>query len=260
MSVDRLIWNHSPHGDYTARSGYHLALTISSHAPERVRGNSNGSSSGSQDANWKSLWKLKLPPKIIHFIWRACSESLPLGVELARRKIIMSPSCQRCNAPMETLMHVLTQCRGMDGIWKSQPFNLPNINPQDSMWTFFHLLRFSLDEDVFLLALVVCWKCWEIRNKDMHRSLLAIPPDIVLWSQRYLEAYKSAQTVQPPPPERTEQREQKEQNRESNKNSLVLPESARVPCIAAHSSVELFFFLSLLFLNLPSLSETYYHI
>lgn len=92
-------------------------------------------------------------------------------------------------------MHVFTQCRGMEGIWNSQPFNLPAIDPQGSMWAFFHSLRFSLDEDDFLLALVVCWKSWEIRNKDVHHSPYDIPPDIVLWCKNDLADYRSAQCV-----------------------------------------------------------------
>ena len=41
----------------------------------------------SQKTFWKSIWKMKVPGKIKHFLWKACTNSLPAKANLIKREI-----------------------------------------------------------------------------------------------------------------------------------------------------------------------------
>ena len=51
-----------------------------------------------------------MPNKIKTFVWRACTESFPTLVNLARRKVVLSNSCISCNREPEIVIHSLWGC------------------------------------------------------------------------------------------------------------------------------------------------------
>jgi hypothetical protein len=56
---DKLIWHFNREGSYSAKSGYKIALEVE-----------NLDAGDVKQGEWKKPWKLKLPLKIIHFLWR----------------------------------------------------------------------------------------------------------------------------------------------------------------------------------------------
>ena len=72
LPEDSLIWIGNKRGVFTVKSAYHIAAKIQS---DKDLGES--SSGDSRSIIWKKLWKMKLPPKIKIFAWRACVNSLP---------------------------------------------------------------------------------------------------------------------------------------------------------------------------------------
>lgn len=59
---------------------------------------------------WKVIWKVKLPMKIITFIWKLLHESLPVLTNLNRRGIQTSNRCLMCEEDEETMPHLFLQC------------------------------------------------------------------------------------------------------------------------------------------------------
>lgn len=66
---------------------------------------------------WTNIWKLNIPNKVKHFLWRACSDSLPTKRSLARRKFITNASCDLCPDQPEDVIHALWDCYGVKEIW-----------------------------------------------------------------------------------------------------------------------------------------------
>ena len=87
---DKIIWPHTPIGTFFIRSAYHFLLN--NHYGDRP-GPSNSSSSLGL---WKKIWDFPIPPKIRHFLWRACREALPTKSNLRRQKILVDPICDEC--------------------------------------------------------------------------------------------------------------------------------------------------------------------
>lgn len=66
---DSLIWHFDDQGLYSVKSRYRIAMEITSE--------SSTSSSTPPSDLWPNLWKVKVPPKIRIFLWRACKNLIP---------------------------------------------------------------------------------------------------------------------------------------------------------------------------------------
>ncbi|KAL2921546.1 hypothetical protein RDABS01_013037 [Bienertia sinuspersici] len=93
---DNIRWIGNSEGTFQVKDAYRFAL-----------GNEeNATSSTGVDNIWQQLWKLKLPPKVLEFAWRACWEALPHKANLCTKKVLTESSCFRCGATEHTF-HVL---------------------------------------------------------------------------------------------------------------------------------------------------------
>ena len=78
--VHNLFWLHTRDGRYTVKFGYWLGSLDG-------RENADIIPSEPDDVLWKTLWNLFCPPKLKHFIWRACVSSLVVNEERHQRHI-----------------------------------------------------------------------------------------------------------------------------------------------------------------------------
>ena len=68
---------------------------------------------------WNGIWKLKVPNKVRHFMWRASSESLPTNFNLCSRHILPDNNCALCEDHPEDVLHCLWLCDYAKSIWLS---------------------------------------------------------------------------------------------------------------------------------------------
>ncbi|KAK1371603.1 hypothetical protein POM88_037695 [Heracleum sosnowskyi] len=68
----------------------HWLAKLGHHSPWLLTNGSNA------EHLWKRLWSLNVPPKLQHFIWRACKGSLSVKERLNNRHIITDSVCQVC--------------------------------------------------------------------------------------------------------------------------------------------------------------------
>ncbi|XP_035547372.1 uncharacterized protein LOC118348908 [Juglans regia] len=151
---DKLIWQFTPNGIYTVKSGYYLGKELER---EKI-----GESSGkTMDCLvWRSIWKLKVPPATRMFVWRACSEVLPTMANLKRRKVIKDSSCLICKKEHETSGHALWGCSGAQDVWSQEL-----IGKLDSE---------ELNEAAITLRLI-----WARRNDVLHGKAFKHPREII---------------------------------------------------------------------------------
>ncbi|XP_060969908.1 uncharacterized protein LOC115713624 [Cannabis sativa] len=76
---------------------------------------------------WRALWKVKVPPKVLHLAWKAISGCLPTRSQLRTKHVPVDPRCVFCNSDEETIVHVLGRVALVDellmvawGIWKAR--------------------------------------------------------------------------------------------------------------------------------------------
>ena len=116
---DRLIWAENRSGKFTVKSAYALASEEKSCAT-RV----DYSDESTRRKIWKSIWVLKIPPKIKHFVWKAARGILATKSNLAKRKITSDGICELCGVSEETVCHLLWSCDHAKEVWSNSKFTL----------------------------------------------------------------------------------------------------------------------------------------
>ena len=79
---DRILWKHSSSGEYNVSAAYSLL-----HQNQSSTHLLNQRISNIPQVVWKLIWKVKLPLKIITFIWKILYDNIPIFVILNSRGI-----------------------------------------------------------------------------------------------------------------------------------------------------------------------------
>ncbi|XP_012852902.1 PREDICTED: uncharacterized protein LOC105972486 [Erythranthe guttata] len=100
-------------------------------------------------------------------------------------------------------MHVVLGCRSILQLWLGSPFYLKLNGEFPSFWTWLQFLKMSLSNDNFLLAVVVCWKLWDLRNNIIHGESGFRVDELVPWFKSYLVMFNEARSPTLPLKERS---------------------------------------------------------
>ncbi|KAL0292312.1 UNVERIFIED_CONTAM: hypothetical protein Sradi_6994400 [Sesamum radiatum] len=106
-SLDHLCWHYEKNGRYSVKSGYRL---LHQGLAPFVHGRGTGLTSY-QVANWKFIWKAKVPPKVRLFVLRAFRSSLPTVTNLAQLGVNVGGVYPRCGLEEEDVLHYLLRCQ-----------------------------------------------------------------------------------------------------------------------------------------------------
>ena len=126
---DKRIWLNQSSGQYTAKSGYFVALqkNYPMLAEPQVH-----------HQDWiQDLWKIPMTPKIMLLIWKIKHGALPVGEVLRARQIIPNSKCIRCDCS-ETIIHLFFHCEFARKVWELIPvsggFNCDQVVNFDAAW------------------------------------------------------------------------------------------------------------------------------
>ena len=167
---ERPIWNESKSGVFTMKSAYELL--------ERERRAAMGECSHRGELRWlwRKVWKLSIPGKVKHLIWRAYHETLPTNHHLQRRRIRSSGLCPICLQEDETTLHTLWQCPMARNMWAlilGHMQKLPNHGGDFSLFMQKIFLDFSKDDTEDWA--VITWAIWNARNRHVFDVIQSDP-------------------------------------------------------------------------------------
>jgi hypothetical protein len=119
------------------------------------------------DKDWKALWKIKAPGKMIIHLWRFIHDCLPSGLQLCRRHIPAVCDCIFCGRD-ESIEHSMLFCQFARVVWREIKQLFPrSLLRKDftatKFWLFDFLAR-SNEQQATVLA-VTFWHIWEARNE-----------------------------------------------------------------------------------------------
>ena len=153
-----------------------------------LEGRPSSSSSCSEKA-WTTLWKIKVPSKILVFVWRLAQRSMPSGAVLHHRKMATSARCELCGAENDTWRHSLLNCTMARCVWALVDDSLTEhmsmtTCPEAKEWLF-HMLE-TLPHAEFTKLIITLWAIWSARRKAIHESIFQSPEAIHGFIMRYL--------------------------------------------------------------------------
>ena len=146
---DEITWAYSKDGIYSVKTAYMLG---------------KGGSLDDFHRAWSNLWGLEVSPKVRHFLWRVCTNSLPVRMALKRRHIIDEALCPRCADEEETWQHVLFCCPRIRRIWDDYGCKemARDIEQEEFCDT---LVRWeALDKKMVQKGCFLAWNVWAERN------------------------------------------------------------------------------------------------
>ncbi|KAK6130986.1 hypothetical protein DH2020_035271 [Rehmannia glutinosa] len=171
----------------SVKSAYHVAVTTI----DMDGGNFDPRSSSSGPSPvWKKLWKLRVPARILHFMWRLLTDTLPVPHNLARRRIHVDSHCPLCNSSDTTTVHLFFQCPIAMQTWKLAGLDGPILHfqqPTASLWARDFIQDSPSNMSEFFT--VICNGIWYIRNKKIFDDHLPTPFAIVSSAGSLLSSY-----------------------------------------------------------------------
>ncbi len=159
--INRAIWNATPSGSYSVQLGY---TCLKADLRTLVEGENSYNQSCCQV--WRKFWKLQLPNKVKHFLWRAYHDTLSTHFNLYRKKIRDSPLCTICLQVAETVPHILWQCPLAQNTWATTqgPFQKMR-NEVDNFAQFLTSIFSRLQPEAVMEWVVISWAIWSARNQ-----------------------------------------------------------------------------------------------
>ncbi|KAF4385970.1 hypothetical protein G4B88_031105 [Cannabis sativa] len=158
MKDGMVEWDEGVIKDVLIKSAYSLlqAAKTSSNVPNNL-------------GLWRQLWQLKLPPKVVNFLWRVSTNSLPSRFQLSTKTIPIDPRCPFCLAAPETALHVLVRCSFAQSCWRRS--HVPSVAPGAIVFTSWFeggLKAWNVAES--LEAAMILWSIWKHRNELVWNS------------------------------------------------------------------------------------------
>ncbi|KAM6563495.1 hypothetical protein CsatB_023493 [Cannabis sativa] len=171
MSSDLWYWLHDASGVFTVKSAYSLLQSMKSirDIPDSSR-------------FWQLLWQLQLPPKVLNFLWRASTNSLPTRFHLSIKYLPIAATCPFCLAAPETTLHVLVRCSFAQSCWSKVPITAVAPDAMSfSSWFEAGLASWNTAEA--LEVGMVCWSIWTHRNDLVWNSKHPDAGEVVAMAQ-----------------------------------------------------------------------------
>ncbi|GJN37087.1 hypothetical protein PR202_gb26009 [Eleusine coracana subsp. coracana] len=168
LMEDIRAWAYEKNGVYSVRSAYRLLKDMQI-AEKDYAENSPASSEGPGQW-WKHLWKMKVPPKVRIFWWRAIHEFLPAKSILSQRHIAKESFCPDCGNELESIYHTMFECTYAFRFWECIK-DLTSIKPpllHPDTWAKDLLVGQVCKPDDKALIACCCWSLWTGRNSRRH--------------------------------------------------------------------------------------------
>ncbi|XP_060969704.1 uncharacterized protein LOC133036942 [Cannabis sativa] len=168
LDVDTRYWSKEPSGFYSVKSSYQYLQEL------------KGDWSIQMESDlWRILWKVKVPPKVLHFAWKAISGCLPTRTQLLRIKHVPVESlCVFCNSEEESILHVLVDCPFANSCWNRSGVGL-NFYTASTFTDWFKGFLVGGRSSMLEEVLMVGWGIWKAQNELLWKGRSSTVAEVV---------------------------------------------------------------------------------
>ena len=164
---DRVIWYYDRCGEYTVKSGYHIARTW--------KNLDSAASSSVSSWQWATIWKLIAPSKVKIFLWRAFSGSLPSIENLELKRVVDDSRCRICGEAGESILHALFVCQHAHDVWELTSFTITEfLNRVACLWDVWDIVYSKVAFNEIQLFVLIMWGISRARNRILYDGGQAI--------------------------------------------------------------------------------------
>ena len=151
---------------------------------------------GEDGERWRSIWCVGGPPKLHHFLWRACSGSLATKGRLKERHVVDEGGCDGCQGGDETIIHAIFDCTIVSSIWQNSPFiSYLAAAPTSSCLDRWLWMKERLEKEDLLSFAALMWAAWSFRNSVVFNDPWKSMEVGVVGFLRLVEDYKRYATA-----------------------------------------------------------------
>jgi ribonuclease HI len=161
-----LAWHYDRKGNFTVRSAYKLFRYHEINSRRKQVGSSSNADTSDKEKLWKQIWKLPIPGKLRHYLWRFAHNSHALKINLKMRGMDIPTKCVLCNRVDEDGGHLYFKCKEVKLLWRCLGLEDQRVQlsvKNTAIEVIQHIL--SCSEDKSLLMIIALWSWWKERNK-----------------------------------------------------------------------------------------------
>ena len=146
---DELTWAFTKDGCFSVKTAYMIG---------------KGGNLDNFHQAWVDLWGLNASPKVRHFLWRLCTNSLPVRGLLKHRHLINDDSCPWGCGEQETTYHAIFGCPRISSLWTdSGCAALCDVTGVDTICDLLLSWR-NVEAKVKVKGAFLAWCIWGERN------------------------------------------------------------------------------------------------
>ena len=189
---DSLVWPAERSGKFSVKSGYKCLyedLQVREHDP------------GTMEVDrglWKRVWKLNVPRKIKHFLWKSCTNSLPTKENLLKKTIVSENVCHLCSKHPEDVKHALWGCLKVCQVWQRSFGWLDNNRVSEGAFSDL-VWKVQSKPNLFPLFAVTAWAVWHHRNKSQLQAATIPLNQVARFAESYLRSFVVGHSQRLPP-------------------------------------------------------------
>jgi hypothetical protein len=114
-----IAWHFDNKGQFSVKSAYKVFREDLLSKRDRQTGNCSYNTGMSvKEQCWSAIWKLRVPGKIRHFMWRLSHNSHALKVNLERKGVDLDNRCLFCYRNAEDVGHLFFKCKKVKELWR----------------------------------------------------------------------------------------------------------------------------------------------
>jgi hypothetical protein len=167
VAPDELRWKPCKDGVFTSRSYYYALIDR-----RGVR------------FPWKSIWRVKAPPRVAFFVWTATWGRILTCDNLMRRGYTMAGWCCMCCCDGETVDHLLLHCSAVQKLWNYVflTFRVHWVLPRqvaDLLFGWHNWFGKHHSHIWNLSPLCLMWTVWRERNLRTFEDLSSSPDQLL---------------------------------------------------------------------------------
>jgi hypothetical protein len=128
---------------------------------------------------WKSIWRIKAPPRVAFFVWSAALGKILMQDNLRKKNMVVINRCGMCKRDEETVDHLLLHCECAQLLWNAF------FNRFDLAW--------SMPRGVVNLL-----QCWWSGGRPRNAVVWKMVPHCIMWciwserNKRYFDDSESS--------------------------------------------------------------------